>query len=236
MLPDFLVIGAMKAGTTSLFRYLADHPDLAMPWQKEVDFFTTHWEKGVDWYEAQFDSLVPQAGRIVGEVSPNYSKRHLWPETAARVASVLPDAKIVYVIRDPIARLQSMYVDMRAYGGETRSIDEAISADDDYVLTSSYGYQLEPYVEVFGDDRLLVIEAEDLLSDRERTVSRVYSFVGAGADHRSAHIEEVANVRSDKLVGELGGDAVDVAINAATSESLRAHFAADRRLIDRFLI
>ena len=176
MLPDFIVIGAMKAGTTALFQYLVKHPRVSMPWRKELDFFSneTNWAKGVAWYEEQFANASP--GQRVGEASPNYSKRHTWPETPGRMAEVLPNARIIYMVRDPIARMESMYLDMLHYGGEVRSMNE-VSGDHDYRTTSSYGWQLAPYVETYGADRVLVETADRLRADRDAVLDRVFRFL-----------------------------------------------------------
>ena len=176
MRPDFIVIGAMKAGTTALFQYLRKHPQVFMPWRKELDFFSNEgkWGQGVTWYEEQFTQARP--GQRIGEASPNYSKRHLWPETPTRLAQVLPDAQIIYMVRDPIMRLQSMYLDMLYYGGETRSISTA-TIDTDYVTTSRYGMQIEPYVEMFGPERVLVETSERLRADPSSVLGRVLRFL-----------------------------------------------------------
>ncbi len=178
MLPDFIVIGAMKAGTTSLFQYLRAHPQVFMPWRKEIHFFSHHanWEQGVPWYENQFAGA--SLDQQVGEASPSYSKKHLFPDASDRLAKVLPAARIIYLVRDPIARLQSMYLDMLYYGGERRSISKAIRSDDDYILTSRYGYQIEPYVERFGPDRILLATSEQLRTDPNRVLGQMFGFIG----------------------------------------------------------
>ena len=188
MLPDFIVIGAMKAGTTSLFRYLNLHPNIYMPWRKELDFFSNpaHWEKGVAWYEEQFAGASP--GEIIGEASPNYTKAppdhryqegsgHTWPETSKRMAETVPNAKLIYLIRDPIDRMESMHLDMLHYGGQYRTMANAIN-NPDYVMTSLYGLQLAPYVELFGADQILVETSERLRSDRTVVLDKVFSFLG----------------------------------------------------------
>ncbi len=198
MLPNFLVIGAMKAGTTSLFSYLAGHPDVSMPWSKELDFFSNEdrWRLGTAWYEAQF----PDEAVAVGEASPNYTKRHLFPETADRIMATLPGVRLIYLVRDPIERLQSMYVDMLAYGGETRPIDEAVRADSDYVLTSCYGYQLEPFVALSGTENLLVASAARLRDDRIDTLREIYRFLEIDNDYLPAGIDQDINTRAEKRV------------------------------------
>lgn len=199
MLPDFVVIGAMKAGTTSLFHYLRSHPQVYMPWRKEIDFFSNegNWRKGLSWYQDHFAGAP--AGRRIGEASPNYSKRHLWPETPDRLMDTLPNVRIIYLVRDPIARLQSMYLDMLSYGGEARSISTAI-ANSDYILTSCYGMQLEPYVERLGPDRILVETSERLRADPVAVMGRLFTFLDLdpAATGDLARVE--ANLSDEKLI------------------------------------
>ena len=199
MLPDFIVIGAMKAGTTALFQYMVKHPGIHMPWRKELDFFSNeaNWAKGVAWYEEQF-AKAP-SGMLIGEASPNYTKRHSWPETPKRLATVVPEAKLIYMVRDPIVRMQSMYLDMLHYGGEVRSKTD-VAKDHDYITTSLYGWQLVPYVEHFGADRILVETAERLKSDRDGVLERVFRFLGVDPA-LMPEVEEIrANVSGEKRI------------------------------------
>lgn len=195
MLPDFIVIGAMKAGTTALFQYLVKHPQVYMPWRKELDFFSnpTNWHRGVGWYEDQF-SAAP-ANMVVGEASPNYTKRHTWPDTPERMVEVVPEAKLIYMVRDPIERMQSMYLDMLHYGAEVRSMSE-VAGDQDYITTSLYGWQLAPYVEAYGPDRVLVETADRLRVDREAALDRVFTFLGVDPA-AMPEIEAIEANRSD---------------------------------------
>ena len=110
-LPTFLVIGSMKCGTTSLHDYLARHPDVFMSAVKEVNFFVLErtWDKGIDWYRAQFYGRY----QVRGEASQNYTKRHEFePGVAERIRSLLPNVKLIYIVRDPVARF------VPAAGGE----------------------------------------------------------------------------------------------------------------------
>src|SRR4051812_27017228 len=103
-LPDFIGIGALKAGTTYLDALLRTHPDICMPTVlKEVQFFTQHYERGPDWYADQFDC---GATAMRGEISPQYLVHPLAPE---RMAKVLPDARLVLSVREPIERTYSQY-------------------------------------------------------------------------------------------------------------------------------
>ncbi|MBT8201846.1 MAG: sulfotransferase [Acidimicrobiia bacterium] len=199
MLPDFIVIGAMKAGTTALFQYLVKHPQISMPWRKELDFFSNeaNWAKGVEWYEEQF-ATAPD-GMVIGEASPNYTKRHSWPDTPKRLISVVPDAKLIYMVRDPIVRMQSMYLDMLHYGGEVRSVAE-VANDHDYISTSLYGWQLVPYFEHFGSDRILVETAERLKADRDGVLERVFRFLEVDPEQMPPVEEIRANVSEAKRI------------------------------------
>src|SRR5690242_11569113 len=135
-LPTFLVIGAMKAGTTSLYEYLRAHPQIFMATPKELHFFpeSKHWGDGVDWYTAHFEAGRDDAVR--GEISPSYSQADQFPGVAARVAQVVPDAKIVYLVREPVARAQSMYLHEVASGRERRPIEQALREKPMYVNSS----------------------------------------------------------------------------------------------------
>ena len=253
-LPDFLVVGAMKAGTTSLFNYLIDHPQIWMPWNKEVDYFSndTNWNRGQDWYLGHFseaavelagetpgehasDGSTPGVVLAVGEASPNYSKRHLFPQTVDRIRETLATVKVIYIVRDPVARLQSMYVDMLAYGGEERSIDEAVSADDDYVLTSCYGYQVQPYVEAFGVDRIHVLTSQELRQHRVETTAGVYRFLGVDDAFVSPRLASEANPRSEKQIGTETGDRINVDLSESLLAELNTRFAEDRALLSATL-
>ncbi|HVM40035.1 MAG TPA: hypothetical protein VM618_04550, partial [Acidimicrobiia bacterium] len=100
-LPDFVIVGSMKSGTTSLFQYLGLHPGVGLPARKELDFFVAHrnWRRGEGWYRSQFAPVAD--GLVTGESSPNYTMRHLFPGVAERMAAVVPDARLLYVVRDP---------------------------------------------------------------------------------------------------------------------------------------
>src|SRR5437868_4814595 len=155
MLPTFIVIGAMKAGTTSLHLYLDEHPQVFMARPKELNFFAEefNWSEGLDWYEARFEGAA--GAQAIGEASPNYSMHPYRDGVPGRMASVIPDAKLVYVVRDPIARIRSHYAHHALRGETVRSIDEEVFASRQYVLASRYAHQIEQYLEHFDADRLV---------------------------------------------------------------------------------
>ena len=101
MLPNVLVVGAAKCGTTSLHEYLDRHPEIAMAREKELDFFVEqkNWSRGVDWYERQF-----AAAPVRGESSPSYTAYPRYRGVPERIRRIVPDAKLVYLVRDPVER------------------------------------------------------------------------------------------------------------------------------------
>jgi hypothetical protein len=177
LLPNFLIIGAAKAGTTSLYRYVQSHPQAFMPERKELSFFCEefNWKRGLRWYESYFGEA---AGAVaVGEASPRYSVYPLYRDVPARIASLIPDVRLVYLVREPIQRMQSQYLDNVIQGLEKNPVEEALSDNPFYLTSSSYALQLEQYLEYFRRDQLLVVVSEELRLDRERVLSRVFAFL-----------------------------------------------------------
>jgi hypothetical protein len=175
--PNFIVIGAMKAGTTSLHAYLGDHPDVFVSEPKELHFFveSRNWTKGLDWYFDHFAESGSFAAR--GETSVTYSKCSEFPGVARRMSSVLPDVRIVYVVRDPIDRMRSHYLHDVAAGVEHLPIHEALLTRPKYVEASSYGLQLAQYLECFDRDRIHVLSSESLRDRPSDTLSALFRFL-----------------------------------------------------------
>lgn len=182
MLPAFIIIGAMKAGTTSLYHYIASHPDIVRSAVKETDFFMSDetFSKGLDWYQ----SLFAGCGRMAFEASPNYTKRDLFPGVPSRMHAVIPDVKLIYVLRDPITRVVSHYVHNYAHGRESRSFADAIrDPSSNYIQTSKYFYQIQAYLEFYGRDALLLVESERLRDETAAVVQDIYEFLGLPAKY-----------------------------------------------------
>src|SRR4051794_22945776 len=124
-LPDFLILGAQKAGTTALYAYLRWHPEITGPSFKEVSFFDRHYANGERWYRAH---MPARRRSLVGEASPSYLFHPLAPE---RVAGLLPEARLIALLRNPVARPSSNYQNEVALGGEPLSFEEAIGREDE---------------------------------------------------------------------------------------------------------
>jgi hypothetical protein len=181
-LPNFIVIGAMKSGTTSLFHYLQAHPQAYLSPLKEVEFFVDgrNWRRGLDWYRAQFAGA--RDAIAVGEASTAYTKYPEYDGVPERIASAIPDARLIYLVRDPIERIRSHYQHRVMTGAERGPIETAVLEDPRYLACSSYAMQLERYLPHFARDRILVVRSEELRSERVETVRRVYAFLGIDED------------------------------------------------------
>jgi Sulfotransferase domain len=182
-LPNFIVIGAMKAGTTSLFHYLQVHPQAYLSPLKEVDFFVEekNWQRGLDWYRAQFDGAGPEI-RAVGEASTLYTKFPEYQGVPERMARWIPEARLIYVVRNPIERIRSHYQHRVLAGSERLPLEEAVLQDRRYLDCSRYAMQIERYLERFPREQILLETSEQLRSNRLSTMRRIYTFLGIDPD------------------------------------------------------
>jgi hypothetical protein len=182
-LPNFLIIGAMKAGTTSLYHYLRPHPQVFMPRIKELNFFDQKgtWPRGFGWYARQFKDARPSAV-VLGEASPIYTQHPHHRGVPERIAAHLPDVRLIYVVRDPIERIRSHYQHLVAVGLEKKAVDRAVLENPLYLDVSRYAYQIDQYLPHVRRDRILVITSESLRDDRLATIRKVYRFLGVADD------------------------------------------------------
>jgi hypothetical protein len=199
-LPDFLVLGAQKAGTTALYEYLRRHSQITGPSWKEVSFFDRHWARGEMWYRGNFPNLARTRGKLVGEASPSYVFHPLAPE---RVQELVPEARLVVLVRNPVDRALSQYNHEVALGREPLPFEEALDAEEErlrgeqermaadpqyfsrewwshtYKARGRYAEQLERWLAVFPREQLLVLPSDDLGSDPARAHAQVLVFLGA---------------------------------------------------------
>jgi sulfotransferase family protein len=178
VLPNLIVIGAERCGTTSLYRYLGAHPEIFMAKTKELDFFVTelNWRKGRGWYEQQFG----QGSRVRGESSPSYTAYPVHTGVAKRMAALVPDAKLIYLVRDPIERTLSGYHHQRAQAMEGRPLADALSDVNEsrHIWRSRYAAQLELFLEHFPLEQILVVDSHELRTRRRETLARIFRFLG----------------------------------------------------------
>jgi hypothetical protein len=184
-----VVIGAMKCATSAVHDYLDAHPHIAMSRTKELNFFngpevapnqdesswwrTGQWHRGLGWYSAQFDPAAP----VCGESSPAYTAPRCL-EVPGRMASVVPDVRLVYLVRDPLERALSQYEHHRRDGTEPRTVAEALlDPGSEYVARSRYHERLEPFLSCFDPGQVHTVVQERLSSRRRPEVAAVYLHV-----------------------------------------------------------
>lgn len=203
MLPNLIIIGAMKAGTTSLHNYLDFHPDISMSSVKETNFFSSEdlWRRGSPWYQRHFD---PSA-KVRGESSTSYSAFPMRPGVPKRMHSLVPDAKLVYVVRNPVDRMISHYVHARSDGSESRPfsavIEDACSGvSSDYVCQSRYFFQLSRFLEYYDRAQILIITTEELKNHREEALREICRFLGLSYHIQSFSLEKLWNKGEEQFL------------------------------------
>jgi hypothetical protein len=191
-LPDFLLIGAQRSGTTALFAALGSHPDVQVAVRKEVHYFDLNFERGTRWYRAHFPRR--REGRVVGEATPYYLAH---PEASGRAGRLLPDARLIACLREPTARAWSQWAWNRRERREDlgflaalRAEPERLAADErtgsrrsahqqvGYLDRGRYAAQLERWLSHFDSEQLLILRHEDLWSDPATTLARVQRHLG----------------------------------------------------------
>ncbi len=197
-LPDFILVGAMKCGTSTLAAQLGAQPGLFMTDPKEPNFFSDDavFAKGQDWYESLF---TDGQGDIRGEASTHYTKLPTYPETLPRMRAMLDAPKIVYLIRDPVARAVSHYIHEWTMGVMSGDIEQAFADHDELIAYGRYAMQIAPYVKAYGRENVLILSLETMKSAPQDTLERVCAFLGHGG--RPEWREEQARVNaSDERV------------------------------------
>lgn len=199
-LPNLLIVGAAKCGTSSLHHYLDQHPDVSMSRPKETNFFVREdWLERMDWYESRFDA----AAAVRGEASPAYSLYPYFRGVPERIHSLIPEAKLVYLVRDPLTRLVAHYVEMYGLYFEHRPFEEALRDLDDprniYVAGSRYATQVEQYLRWFPASQMLVLDQTELLHDRGEALRKVFSFLEVEARFSSSAFQDELNTRAEKV-------------------------------------
>jgi hypothetical protein len=176
-LPTFFIIGAQKAGTSTLHRLLQQHPEAFMCDPKEPHFFSDQqqWKRGVEAYRALFAGAG--TARAVGEASTTYAMYPHYSDVVARLTATVPEPRLVYIIREPIARMRSAYLHALAGGSETRPIGVALRADPRYLLTSSYALQLEQWLARVPRQRILLLSLEQLRDAPDVVLPHLFDFL-----------------------------------------------------------
>jgi hypothetical protein len=190
-----VVIGAMRCGTTTLFHLLHQIPAVCQTRIKECDYFVAEksFYRGADWYRGLFSE--PQ--KLCFDISPNYAKNDVFPGVAERMAAFNPNARIVYIVRDPVKRAVSEYHHQKAAGVNMPAPAQLLDSPEGrhIVSTSSYGKQLADYLKVFATDQILVVDMDDFVSDPQTSVAEILTFCGETSPPPTLHMS-VENDRS----------------------------------------
>ncbi|MEI7896511.1 MAG: sulfotransferase domain-containing protein [bacterium] len=198
-LPDFIIIGAQKSGTSSLFSYFNQHPEIMLPREKELHFFDYNYSNGIQWYKSQFPIFPPQSNYITGEASPYYFYH---PLAAKRIFDHLPWVKLIVLLRDPADRAYSHYQMLRMKEVEPLlCFEDAIIQEEErlageneklindptyysfnhqsfsYLNRGLYYKQLNQWLTLFKPEQFLVIRSEDFFSNPETELLRVYQYL-----------------------------------------------------------
>lgn len=196
--PDFIIIGAMKSGTTSLDRHLRAHPEVGMSRDKETDYFVAEkaFANGAAWYAGQFDP----AFRVHGEASPNYTKLDVFKGVPERIRAAHPTVKLVYIVRDPVKRAISQYVHSWTIGDIAMTPSQFVDSHEwqHVVTTSRYALQIRPFLEYFDRERILFLDFDDLVAAPQATMDTMFRFievaphtVDTGSHNDSAELSKV---------------------------------------------
>lgn len=242
MLPSFLILGGQRCGTTSLYRYLSEHPLVEPPLLKEIQFFTINHSRGLDWYRGHFPPV--EAGRHSFDASPYYL---FHPLAAGRAAEAVPGAKLIALVRNPVDRAWSHYRHNVGLGVEPLGFEEALQAEPErlageaerlaaepaysspghrrysYAARGEYEPQLRRWMHAFGPDRLKVVVSEELFGRTEEVFAGVLEFLGLPPH------------RLDRYEAFTRGGAGEAGMRPETREALHRRFEEPNRRLAELL-
>lgn len=240
--PHFLGIGTQKGGTTTLYQLLKPHPEVFLPDNKEVHYFTKHYNAGEDWYVEQFEGAAP--GQLRGEITPYYLFHQAAPE---RIHALRHDMRLIALLRDPVERTLSQYFHSRRLGLEDLPLELALAAEAErladseavirqpggthpshqehsYLARSRYEEQLQRYFSLFGRRNVLVLRSEDLFEHPQASLEALSSFLGI-----LPFANDLAVPRANRGAGESSD--VDQAMREHLAQQLAPTYAwLDREL------
>jgi len=239
-LPDALILGAMKAGTSSLHFYLTQHPQVIPPLRKEVHYFDLNFSRGESWYRAHFGQAAEPGLNL--DSSPYYL---FHPQAPSRAQALVPGAKLIVLLRDPVRRAYSHYWHERDKGRETLSFEDALAAEAErlgrateqlargqiehsephqhfsYQARGRYAEQIESWLGCYPRQQMLLLRFEDLAQDPLPVLNRSLQFLGLPALD-SPQLEPRNTRRYPPL-------------DPATAERLREYFAPHNRALEALL-
>lgn len=211
MKPNFLIVGAARSGTTSLFQYLDPHPEIYMSQVKELNFFSNErfWSRGIDWYEQRFAG-APAGVKAIGEASTSYTKAPFTTDVAQRIHDYNPGMKLVYIVRDPIARYISHYMQRIQVGLETRPFSQTLEnlEQEACAWQGRYAYQIKQYLRFFPETQLLIRSIDQIRDEPAQVIRDIYRFLDVDESFEVRGLQKIHNantrvVRKSRLGGQL---------------------------------
>ncbi|MBW4518937.1 MAG: sulfotransferase domain-containing protein [Scytolyngbya sp. HA4215-MV1] len=197
-LANLVIIGAMKCGTSSLHRYLNLHPEIQMSKSKELDFFIKekNWQRGLDWYQSHFT----ESAKVRGEASPNYTKHSIFRGVPERMHQIIPEAKLIYLVRDPIQRIVSHYLHNFIDRHELRSLPDALQnlESNHYLHCSLYYQQLQQFLTYYSPEQILVVSLETLAYDRLKTLRKIFQFLEVDSEFQHPDFFQIFHQSNQK--------------------------------------
>ncbi|MCC3438022.1 MAG: sulfotransferase [Microcoleus sp. PH2017_40_RAT_O_B] len=192
--PDFIIIGSPRCGTTSLYKYITSHPQILPAANKEICFFSEHFNKGLAWYQAHFPPPIDAHHFLTGEATPTYLTH---PLAASRLHGCLPKVKLIVILRNPVDRALSHYQMLVRRGTESRTFEKAIDAelqlladatetsladksywkDCHYIYKSLYVCSLKQWMNLFPREQFLILQSEEFYANPAATLSQVFNFL-----------------------------------------------------------
>jgi Sulfotransferase domain len=206
-LADFIIMGAAKSGTTTLFRYLERHRQICLSKIKEPNFFgmDENYQKGLDWYSSMFSGAKPD--QVCGEASTDYAKFPKFPATAKRLAQTLPDVKLIYLMRNPVNRAYAYYRHIGRKFKVRETFEEHIGHTQICLESSNYMMQIENYLQFFPKESFLFLMMEDLIDHPEKTLPKICRFIGVDdidlVEGNPIRANEAAQFFQDTLRGRI---------------------------------
>jgi hypothetical protein len=176
--PDFLIIGAMKSGTTTLAAQLGEQKGIFMTVPKEPNFFSDDevFARGRDWYASLFADAAPD--ELKGEASTHYTKLPTYPQTVARAQTVLDAPRLIYMIRNPVERAVSHFIHEWSQGVMSDDMIAEFERNREIIEYGRYGMQIRPWIEAFGRDAIHLTSLEAMQADPQGVLAEVAAFIG----------------------------------------------------------
>jgi hypothetical protein len=197
--PSFVIIGAMKCATTTLYEQLKKQPGIFMPDLKEPNFFSDEeqYSKGLEWYSNLFEGA--SLNDLLGEASTHYTKSRTYPNTISRIEDCLTNPKFIYVIRNPIDRLISQYIHEWTEGKIKVDINEAIKKHPELIEYSCYAKQIAPYTKSYGKESILLVSFEDIKNSPQSVLNNICNFIGYKGKPKWFNELEASNVSKERI-------------------------------------